>query len=124
MSPLASSLSDQTRSDRPRENVGGRPRISHRRTHRVTVSLYEDEAVDLRVLAEGWEVAEGTLLWAVLCDWLSRQRGVSSDLRDVRGVLRAGLELALRDAELGPWLRREVTRDPLGMGRGDAGEPG
>lgn len=87
----------------------------------MALSLYPDERRDLDALAVWWDVPTGTLAWSVVSDWLSRQRRVSSQVGDVRAALRAGVELALRDAELGPWLRELVGADPLGRGGAEVG---
>ena len=67
-----------------------------------------DDLRDLRVLSEAWDVPVSTLVWALTHEWVQRWRLISADLGEVRGNLKMCLEMALRDRELGPWLRREI----------------
>lgn len=85
---------------------GGRKKAAHTRCERVVAQCYPEDKADLEALCGAWDVPESTLAWAVLHDWLVRARGTSSQLgSELRGQLRAALELGLRDVELGPWLR-------------------
>lgn len=98
-----------------RRNRGGRVKTSGAtRDKRQVICIYEDELRDLGVIARYWDVNQGQLCWGVVHDWLQRQRVVSSELGDMRASLRAGLELALRDVELGPWLRSQISSNPHG----------
>lgn len=98
-----------------RKHSGGRSRTGHdTRSERLVMCVYEDEARDLNALCEAWGVARSTLMWAIQHDFLQRGRVVSAELGEVRGQLKSALTLALRDAELGPWLRAEIAKEPHG----------
>lgn len=85
---------------------GGRKKQEHTRCERLVGQCYPEDKRDVQALCLAWDVPESTLVWAVVHDWLVRARGTSSQLgSELRGQLRAALELALRDSELGPWLR-------------------
>lgn len=106
--------SAQHRSGRSRDTAGGRRKSEASRCEPVGVRMLPSDMRDAQVLCEAWGVPMSTLVWSVFHDWLSRERGVSSTLCDARGPLRMALEMALRDAELGSWLRGMVTERPLG----------
>jgi hypothetical protein len=82
----------------------GRKKQEHTRCERVVGQCYPEDKRDLQALCEAWDVPESALVWAVLHEWLCEQRVVSTQLGEVRGRLKAVLELALRDTELRPWL--------------------
>lgn len=92
----------------------GAPRRDSRRSERVVVLAYPSDVRDLEVLASAWNVPLSTLCWSVLHDWLQSARGISSDLVDARGGLRLALDVALRDRQLGPWLRAEFEKSHAG----------
>jgi hypothetical protein len=102
------------RSGRKRKASGGRKKSANARCARMAFTCYPADARDLEVLGAAWDVPYSTLAWAVVHDWLQRARGASSDLGEVRGPLRMVIELALRDRELGEWLRGVIAERPLG----------
>ena len=95
---------------RARSSECGKPRKEHRRSVKLAVMVYPEDMTDLEELGRAWHVPTSTLCWAVVHEWLARSKGVTADLRDVRGPLRMTIEVALADRELGPWLRREIAR--------------
>jgi hypothetical protein len=87
-----------------RRSRGGRKSGEHLRCARVTMTIYPADESDLEMLSRHFDCSLSTFTWAVVHDWLQSQRPRWSELGEVRGALRSGLELALRDAELRPWL--------------------
>lgn len=89
-----------------RSSRGGRRKAEHTRCERVVALSYPEDKRDLLSLCAAWDVPESTLAWAVLHDWLQQQRSASTQLGDeLRGKLKAAIELAMRDRELGVWIR-------------------
>jgi hypothetical protein len=107
-------LSTHHRSGRRATAAGGRKRTPGTRAVKLVHMSTEDDTRDLHALCEAWGVPLSTLLWAVVHDWLQRSRCVAADLGEARGALRMCLEVALRDRELGPWLRRETGQTQRG----------
>jgi hypothetical protein len=97
-----------------RGHGSGRVKTEHTRCERVVMTCYPEDLRDLGALCTAWDVTLSTLVWSVVQDWLMRARGVSSDLDEARGPIRMCMEIALRDRELGPWLRAEIARNPQG----------
>lgn len=83
------------------------------------VLMYAEDVNGIEVMCEWWGVSRSTLCWALVHDWLRRVRGWSVELGEARGALRGVLEVALRDGELGPWLRAEVMGNPHGVREGE-----
>jgi hypothetical protein len=92
-----------------RGDGSGKPKLEHRRSERVVMSCYPEDMRDLERISETWNVPLSTLVWAFVMEYLTRARGISLDLGPERGSLRMCMEVALRDRELGPWLRRQIA---------------
>jgi hypothetical protein len=97
-----------------RRSRGGKPAAAHLRSCRLTLTMYPADEADLEAIASHWDVSLSTLAWGVLHEWLQGQRPALAELGELRGALRAGLVLALRDSELGPWVRGMVERGEVG----------
>lgn len=107
-------MSPHHKSSRRVTSAGGRPRSRNARSVRLSLTCLDCDSRDLEALSAAWGVPMSTLLWGIVHDYLQRARGVSSDLGDMRGALRMMLEMALRDEELGPWLRQQIGATPQG----------
>lgn len=104
----------QPRARHRRGHGSGKPKTEHTRCERVVMTCYPEDLRDMTAICESWDVTLSTLCWSVMHDWLFRAREISSDLDEARGPIRLCLEVALRDRELGPWLRAEIARNPQG----------
>ena len=101
-----SGMGSQRRTDRG----GRREKAEHTRSERVAITVYPQDIRDLDVVSRHFNVPISTLCWGVLHDWLAQGREASTELGEVRWGLRRALELAMRDRELGPWIRDEARR--------------
>lgn len=88
---------------------GGKPRSETSRRVRIVVMVHEDEAADLEVLSGAWGVPLSTLGWAFMHEWLMGQRGRELEFGVSMGQWRGMIELALKDREMGRWLRGVIA---------------